>query len=415
MNEEKYTYTIDPPEEVVRKKQHNSRIKILSFILAGMIICSALGGTAGYFLANLPDTQSAQTQENTPPSASGLLTPVAASTAGQALNISQVFAQSNPAVVAISTQATSVNAFGQRATQAAAGSGFLISENGYVATNYHVISGATSITVMLHDGKEFKATLVGGDESEDLAVLKIEGTGFAYLSFGDSTELVVGEQVVAIGNPLGELANTLTVGYISALARSVNIDGNSMTMLQTDASISPGNSGGPLIDLYGHVIGIVSAKTSGNGVEGLGFAIPAKTAKSIIDDLIEHGYVTGRPYLGISVQDVGEDMARYYSMTAGLYVASVETGSCAEKAGLMVGDSIVALGGKEVSGFAEFKAQKMTFKAGDTTTITVLRDGKHLELTITFDEENTAPVATTPSLPDFFNRPGQSDDSTPEA
>lgn len=416
MDDNRYTFSIEKPEELSPPpKKKKNRMAIVALVLVGAMLFSALGGVSGVYLADYfkpaasdtQDTPSSQGNQGTPYSPSDTAQnsnstdKLAATTnpEGGQLTISQVFDKCNPAVVAISTE-TTTNVFGQNVSQASAGSGFIISKDGYVVTNNHVISGATNITVMLSDGKEYKASLVGSDKTTDLAVLKIEGSSFAYLELGDSGKLVVGEQVAAIGNPLGELANSLSVGYISALARTINIDGDPMVMLQTDASVSPGNSGGPLINLYGQVIGIVSAKSTGSGVEGIGFAIPSNTAVDIINSLIENGYVTGRPYFGISVQAFTGNTAAYYNISEGLYVMSVETGSCAEKAGLKVGDRIVSLGGAAINSTSDLQTKKLTFKAGDTTTIVVGRDGQELSLSVTFDEEKAAAASASDSSSD---------------
>ena len=420
MDDNRYTFYIEKPEELPAEtaqapRKKRNRIAIMALVLAGALFFSAIGGISGVYLVNYiqppeqysqplatsqdnpaPDANSAPSnpvtsQEPAQNSNSADMLAVITSPAGGQMTIPQVFEKCDPAVVAISTE-TTTNIFGQNVSQASAGSGFIISADGFVVTNNHVISGAVNITVMLHDGREYKATVVGSDKMTDLAVLKIDGNGFAYLDLGDSSKLVVGEQVVAIGNPLGELANSLSVGYISSLARTINIDGDPMVMLQTDASVSPGNSGGPLINLYGQVVGIVSAKSTGSGVEGLGFAIPMNSALDVINSLIDKGYVTGRPYFGISVQLFTGNNASYYNITPGLYIMSVDSGSCADKAGLKVGDRIISLGGAAIGSVSDLQAQKLTFKAGDTTVIVIDRSGQELSLSITFDEDKTTPV-----------------------
>ncbi|MCL2747278.1 MAG: trypsin-like peptidase domain-containing protein [Oscillospiraceae bacterium] len=322
------------------------------------------------------------------------------------LTPAQIYDMANMGVVAISTETTVRNVFGQPATQASAGSGFIISEDGYIVTNNHVIEGATTIMVILAGGESYTAKLVGRDAAEDTALLKIEAEGLTALTWGDSDSLRVGDPVVAIGNPLGELANSMTSGIVSALDRSVNIDGTPMTMLQVDASVSPGNSGGPLFDQYGQVIGIVSAKSSGSGVEGIGFAIPSKIAQYIIDQLHEHGYVVGRPWLGISIQEVDESMSQYYNLPVGVYVVTVEPGSCAEKAGLITGDVIIAFGGDTVRTQEDLVGRKNTCKAGDTVEVKLVRAGQEMTLEVTLDEmppdEETS--QESPDLPPWMPR-----------
>ena len=305
---------------------------------------------------------------------------------GSEMTPAQIFEQCNAGVVAIATETAAYNVFGRTVTQPAAGSGFIISEDGYIVTNNHVIGGASSIKVMLSTGDTYDAKQIGRDATNDLAVLKIEAAGLTALSWGASSSLAVGDPIVAIGNPLGELANSATSGIVSALDRSIDMDGTPMTYLQIDASVSPGNSGGPLFDRYGYVVGVVSAKSSGSGVEGIGFAIPSEIAHSTVEQLIRHGYVTGRPQLGISIRAVDETMARYYNLPVGVYVVSVEPDSCAEKAGLQTGDVVIAFGGVKVVTQADLVGQKNAHKAGETVDVTVVRAGNEVTLHITLDE-----------------------------
>ena len=319
---------------------------------------------------------------------------------GETLSLTDLFVGANPAVVAISTETTGRNAFGRPVTYPAAGSGFIISEDGYIATNNHVIENASSISVLLYDGSTYPATLVGRDSKTDLAVLKIETENLSYLSWGDSGLIKVGEQVAAIGNPLGEFANTMTVGYISALDREINIDGTPRNMLQTDTAVNAGNSGGPLLNLKGQVIGIVAAKSSGVSVEGLGFAIPSNTAERIIGQLISDGYVKGQPVLGVSVttQDNGG--------LSNVYVVSVNSGSAAEKAGLKEGDIILSANNSDISTVSELKAIIETFSPGDAMALKINRSGEEIILAIILDEykpsDNDASIpqeGQNPALP----------------
>ncbi|MPM91105.1 Serine protease Do-like HtrA [bioreactor metagenome] len=247
------------------------------------------------------------------------------------------------------------------------------------------------------DGTTYGAVLVGGDSDNDIAVLKIEATGLKTVVLGDSGAMLVGEQVAAIGNPLGELTFTLTSGYVSALDRSITMsDGTVMTMLQTDTAINSGNSGGPLFNMYGEVIGITSAKYSGSTsssatIEGIGFAIPMNNVVNLIKDIMENGYVTGKPFLGISVKSV-DTAAVEYGIPAGAKVALVTPGLCADKAGLKVDDIITAVGDITVSSTSELIAAKNKYRAGDTVTFTVYRDGQTLKLDVTLDEENNANI-----------------------
>lgn len=305
----------------------------------------------------------------------------------------QVYAQNIQSVVMIKSQIVS-NSFGQTTTGTSSGSGFILTEDGYVVTNYHVVEGASSLSVITSDGESYPATLIGREQNNDVALLKIEATGLDAVTLGSSDELIVGDMVVAIGNPLGELTSTLTVGYVSAKERDVTTDGTVINMLQTDAAINSGNSGGPLFNMKGEVVGITTAKYSGTSnsgasIEGIGFAIPIDDVASMISDLKEYGYVTGA-YLGVMVRTMDEDTASMYGLPMGSYVDSVEPGSCAEKAGLQPKDIIIALGDQEVVGNTSLTRALRKYKAGDTATLTVYRSGKEVQLTITFDEKPAA-------------------------
>ena len=324
------------------------------------------------------------------------------------LTPSQVYAMNVNSVVAISNRGVTTNIYGQQTQTAASGSGFIISEDGYVVTNYHVVEGAQKLTVITYDGNEYVAVLVGYDQSNDVALLKVDATGLDPAALGSSEDLIVGDQVVAVGNPLGELTSTLTVGYISAKDRTINTDGTyNINMMQTDAAINSGNSGGPLFNMKGEVIGITTAKYSGSSgsgasIEGIGFAIPVDDVKSILDDLREYGYVKGA-YLGVSVISMDPAVAEAYGLPAGSKVSLVESGSCAEAAGIQVGDIIIGMGGQEVAGNSDLLSILRKFTPGDTTTVTVFRGGQEIELSITLGEkpapqqEQTQP--TEPAAP----------------
>ena len=324
---------------------------------------------------------------------------------GQPMTPEQLYAANLASCVGITVN-TTVNIFGQTTTSAASGSGFVLTQDGYIVTNYHVIEDAANdssvtIEVSFADGTQYTAQLVGGEQDNDIAVLKIDATGLQAVTLGDSSQLVVGESVYAIGNPLGELTYTLTDGIVSALDRlittsSTDANGNTVSttlnVLQTNCAINPGNSGGPLFDSYGNVVGVVSAKmtesSSGVSAEGLGFAIPINDVKDILTDLIEHGYVTGKPYMGVQVSSVPE-YAQRYGISAGAYVESVADGSCAQKAGLQAGDIITAIDDTAIdSSTALTAALSSGYKAGDTAKLTVIRGTETLTLSITFDEKN---------------------------
>ena len=262
------------------------------------------------------------------------------------------------------------------------GSGFIISTSGYIVTNEHVISGAEEISVILNTGEEFAATLVGKDTKTDLAVIKIDpkDTKIQAAVLGDSTDVVVGEKAIAIGNPLGqEFSGSVTQGIISAVNRTMNIENRTYNLLQTDAAINSGNSGGPLINQYGEIIGINSIKLSDSGVEGLGFAISISEAKPIIEDLMSNGYVSGRPLVGIMVQET-----KY-----GLFVSGISEGSGAEKAGLMEGDLISKVNGEVVKTSSELNEIRDTKKPGDVLVFTIMRDGEIKDINVTLGEDKS--------------------------
>ncbi|MDR1794143.1 MAG: trypsin-like peptidase domain-containing protein [Erysipelotrichaceae bacterium] len=306
---------------------------------------------------------------------------------GTILSVPEIAAKVTPAIVCIDVNITSVDHFGRTSESAGSGSGILISEDGYILTNNHVVEGASAITVTLATGKEYTAVLIGADSQTDLAVLKIDDTNLPYAILGDSDSLQTGDLAVAIGNPLGELANTVTTGIISATDREITIDDETMNLLQTDAAINPGNSGGALCNQYGEVIGVVNAKTSASGIEGLGFAIPINDVKAVIGDLIENGYVSDRASIGISVQEVTEQTASFYHSEAGVYVTAVIEGGAADLAGVKSGDLIVSLDGQAVDSVAVLKAIKENHSPNDKLELVVKRDGKTLTLEITLQEE----------------------------
>ena len=338
---------------------------------------------------------------------------------GKSLTESQVYALAVNSVVGITTEATT-NVFGQQAVSANAGTGFILTEDGYIITNQHVVAGADTITVTLYSGEKYTAELVGSDASYDIAVLKIEAEGLQPVSVGDSDNLQVGESVVAIGNPLGELTWTMTNGIISALNREINTDGNPQNMIQTNAAINSGNSGGPLFDMDGNVIGVTSAKYSGSTstgttIEGLGFAIPINDALRVAYDLVEYGYVKGA-YLGVSLQNLDSNTANYYSLPVGPRVEEVVEGSCAEKAGVQVGDIIIRFNGVDVETYNDLSGQLKKLEAGDTVEMVVYRKGEEITLTVTLDEKPQTTEETTedaqtqdpnqgsqmPTMPDEF-------------
>ena len=314
---------------------------------------------------------------------------------GKLMTAAEVYAANVNSTVGITTSVTT-NFWGFQTTSAASGSGFILTADGYVLTNYHVIESSNSISVTLYDGKSYDAALIGYDESSDIAVLKIDADGLTPVVLGDSDNLNVGDSVIAIGNPLGELTFSLTSGAVSALNREITLS-NSVTMnlIQTDCAINSGNSGGALFNLYGEVIGITNAKYSGSGtgasIDNIGFAIPINHVRSIVESIIENGYIA-KPYIGVTVGDVSEETMGY-GLPAGAAVKAVSEDSPAEKAGLQVNDIITAVNGTEISGRSELSERVSASSVGDTLTLTVYRQGKTISVDVTVGEQVQSALA----------------------
>ncbi len=378
-----------------RPKRRGGAAKIVALCL----VCALAGGVAGG--AGVALTGGSRLPENSVTVYTGNREPLAVRTVTAdtrtQLTLPEIYSNYKMSTVGITVDIVSTNIFGQTVKGAAAGSGFVISDDGYIVTNYHVIQNANTVTVCFADGASYPAAVVGGEAKNDVAVLKIEAAGLAPVVLGDSEVMLVGEQVAAIGNPLGELTFTLTSGYVSALDRAITMgDGVVMNMLQTDTAINSGTSGGPLFNVYGEVIGITTAKYSGGSygvasIEGIGFAIPINDVSLMIQDIMAHGYVTGKPFLGIAAESV-DAAAQKYGIPAGARVSLVAPGLCADKAGVKEGDIITLLGDESVTSFSELAAAKNKYKAGDTADVTIYRGGETLTLRITFDEETAETV-----------------------
>ena len=310
---------------------------------------------------------------------------------GTPLSVPNIANRVAPSVVGIAIEGTATGntIFGPTTQQfQSSGTGIIISTDGYIVTNNHVIAGANRIIVTLDNDKEYVATLVGADEKTDLAVIKISERNLKPAVLGNSSDVQVGEAVIAIGNPLGqELSGTVTAGIISATNRKVTVDGIEFTLLQTDAAINSGNSGGALVNAYGEIIGINNAKIAASGVEGLGFAIPSDLAKPVIADLIEVGYVRGRPLIGINGRNITEEMSASYDLPIGVYVVSVANNSAADAADLKPGDVITHCNGKRISTVEELNEIRDTHRAGDTLILKVTRDGTELEIDVILGED----------------------------
>ncbi len=303
------------------------------------------------------------------------------------MDISEVVSNIKDSVVEVYTESTKYSSFYGEYITEGAGSGVIYSSDGYIITNNHVVEGATNITVALTSGEKYKAQLIAYDLVSDIAVLKIEAEGLKVAVIGDSDQIRVGQMCIAIGNPLGTLGGTVTDGIISALSREITIEGQKMHLLQTNTAISPGNSGGGLFDIAGNLIGIVNAKSAGEYIEGIGFAIPANYAVDVVKQLITYGYVEGRPQLGIrgiSIETIQQ--AWSYSVTEfGVYVAEVITES-AKKSGLKVGDVIVSFGGEEIKSITDLRTALCNYSAGDTVEIQVVRNQTTITLILTLEQ-----------------------------
>ncbi|MBR1482523.1 MAG: trypsin-like peptidase domain-containing protein [Ruminococcus sp.] len=354
-------------------------------MLSLTVVASAALGFGGGFLAkNLSSTTTGNVTINQV--SSGAVTNASSVSASTTSDIVKKTADS---VVEIATEGITTGSFARQYVTQGAGSGVIISADGYIVTNHHVIDGANTITVTLRDGNTtYDATLIGSDEDNDIALIKISAEGLSPATFGDSASLAVGDYVVAIGNPLGTLGGTVTDGIISALAREVTIEDKNMTLLQTNAQISPGNSGGGLFNANGELVGIVNAKDSATEVEGIAFAIPVNNVIDIIKDLQNYGYVTGKIDMGMEFVDINSnDTAFYYGVNElGCYVLSVNSGSNAESAGFKRGDLIVSVNGTNVSTQADISKALENNKVGDEVTLTVKRNGQTQDIKLTLAE-----------------------------
>ena len=385
-NGEQTVYVSSGNKEKKKKEPKYVTKKAFVITLIFAMLFSAVVGAGAYALANSVfggttiDKSISTTNYNL------------AENTGSPLSVQEIVAKNENSVVAITTESMSTDTWlGQYVTQGA-GSGVIISEDGYIVTNNHVIEGANSIQVTLNDGTEAEASLVATDEQTDVAVIKIDKTGLTPVTFGDSSELSVGDLAIAIGNPLGQFAGSASEGIISGLEREITLDGQSMSLIQTSASINPGNSGGGLFDQYGNLIGIVVAKSSGSEVEGLGFAIPSNTVQEIAQALMENGYVEGRPAAGINIIDLTDasDAMRYGVQITGVYINEV-TGENAQKAGLKAGDLIYYLDDTKITSGDQLVSLIQNHEVGDTVTFTVVRDNEMQQIELELEESTDIP------------------------
>ena len=422
-----YSYQPQPdtaPEAAQKPKKNRTGAKVTALVLSCALVGGAMGfgGSAlqNHLAAKNADTEEAQQASVVyEGSRETSVINIAQIDTSKEMTPAEVYAQNVNSTVGIRTSITT-NYWGYQTQAAAAGSGFILSADGYILTNYHVVEDSNSITVSLYDGTEYDATLVGCDESNDIAVLKIDAEGLTPVVLGDSDNLNVGDQVVAIGNPLGELTFSLTTGVVSALNREVTLSSNvTMNLIQTDCAINSGNSGGALFNLYGEVIGITNAKYSSSSssseasIDNIGFAIPLNHVKNIVKSIIETGSIT-KPYIGVTVSSVSSE-AQAYGLPTGAAVRSVEADSPAAKAGLEENDIITEVDGTAINSSTELVNYVGEKTPGDELTFKVYRQGEELELTVTIGEktQSAMPTTTTDDAQQSQQSQGQSQQGGP--
>ena len=378
------------------------------------LVCALLGGAAGFggaYLMNRTQKTGASTSfQMAAPRETKEINVVTVET-GKLMNAAQVYEKNVNSTVGITTEITT-NWWGYQSTSAAAGSGFILTEDGYILTNEHVIEDANTITVAMYDGTTYPATLVGYDVSNDIAVLKIDAEGLTPVTLGDSDAMKVGDEVVAIGNPLGELTFSLTKGNVSALNRAVTLSSNvTMNLIQTDTAINSGNSGGALFNMYGEVVGITNAKYSSSGYSGqasidnIGFAIPINSVREIVTSIIEKGYIS-TPYIGVTVDNVSEE-SQNYGMPQGAAIRSVEEDSPAQAAGLKANDIVTAVNGETITTYKELAEFITGSEVGDKLELTVYRRGETLTITVTVGERTQSALPNQQSGQQQSGQSGQ--------
>ena len=400
MNNMNLTPDFQNHQEPEKKKNPYLTKKMGAVIMALCIVAAGGGGFAAGVAANGLSADSASVSQTQPAgtvstavsgsSSSNASAMASSNSSSGALTVEEIADKVCDSVVEITTEVTQYDSYMRQYVSEGAGSGVIISADGYIITNNHVIEDASSITVTLRDGTSYPATLVGTDAETDIAIIKIEATGLKAATIGNSSELEVGDIVVAIGNPLGQLGGTVTDGIVSALDRTITTsDGETRNLMQTNAAVNPGNSGGGLFNDRGELIGIVNAKTSETGVEGLGFAIPIDDVKDIINDLMENGYVTGRPFMGATLVTINspQTMMQAGVDRTGVYIYSLVENGASEQAGLQVGDYVLMVDGTVVSTSDEVKNIIRDHEVGDTVTFTILRGNETLEIPVTLAEQ----------------------------
>ena len=404
-----------PPERTARQSRTEKTRKGVGIgaLIACCLVCAILGSAGGAYLAGrVMDQRFAGLEQSVSDLNENLRQPtvikqITGGSAGSvtatgtayngAMSAGDLYDMACEQVVGVTTEVTYMNYFGMRSSAAVSGTGFIITADGYILTNYHVIEDAykanLDVNVMMHDGTRYPAQIIGVEADNDVAVLKIDAVGLNAATLGNSDSLRVGDTVYAVGNPLGELEFSMTTGHVSAKDRSIVTEakGDSITMFQIDAAVNSGNSGGPVYNARGEVVGIVTAKYRSSNVEGIGFAIPISDAVTIAQDLLTSGYVTGKAYLGVSVNSKYNEMyAQYYGWPVGAYIDSVDSGSSAESAGIQPGDIITAIDGDTIRSYDDLRVAVKQHAAGETVDIALYRADENYTVTVTFDEERPA-------------------------
>ena len=387
-----YQYTVSQTPQAPKKKQHRGGAWVVALALCFAILGGAIGGGTVWLLTHNNTTSAGGSSSTTIQQGrhENVTVDINEIETGKLMTAAEVYAKNVNSTVGIQTSIISTNLWGQQTTSAASGSGFILTADGYIVTNYHVIQNANSVTVSTYGGASYNAKIVGYDEGNDLAVLKIEATGLSPVVLGSSEKLNVGDTVLAIGNPLGELTFSLTTGVVSALNREVTFSGGTvMDLLQTDCAINSGNSGGALFNLYGEVVGITNAKYSGSSssgasIDNIAFAIPIDSVRAIVESIIEKGY-HAKPVIGVSVTDVDEN-SRQLGIPAGAWVKEVTAGGAAEAAGIQANDVITAINGTEISGVSDLKRILAKASAGDELSLVIWRKNQSLTLTVVVRE-----------------------------
>lgn len=393
-----YQYTVSQTPQAPKKKQHRGGAWVVALALCFAILGGAIGGGTVWLLTHNNTTSAGGSSSTTIQQGrhENVTVDINEIETGKLMTAAEVYAKNVNSTVGIQTSITSTNLWGQQTTSAASGSGFILTADGYIVTNYHVIQNANSVTVSTYGGASYNAKIVGYDEGNDLAVLKIEATGLSPVVLGSSEKLNVGDTVLAIGNPLGELTFSLTTGVVSALNREVTFSGGTvMDLLQTDCAINSGNSGGALFNLYGEVVGITNAKYSGSSssgasIDNIAFAIPIDSVRAIVESIIEKGYYA-KPVIGVSVTDVDEN-SRQLGIPAGAWVKEVTAGGAAEAAGIQANDVITAINGTEISGVSDLKRILAKASAGDELSLVIWRKNQSLMLTVVVREAKVSNV-----------------------